>query len=289
MNKYSLKYIFAAAFLFFASPLYSQNGLIRSYHENGKMESAVFYVNDVLDGTSRWFYDNGVLKEEITYSMGRVNGWVKTYYENGAPKEEYFVSNGVKDGLAKEFYDNGGLKTLRVFEMGRLKDRKDYNYDVTLAPPSKDKIRSLGNAKPANQKDSVQVASGSVKNHIANPEAIITTSRQEQVVTKNESKPAESPRVPKEEQLSPINGWLDISKRAAYTQEARDKKVEGQVLVRAYIDENGTVTRADVIDGPGSGLNESAADAVKQTRFNPAKKNGQPVKAVTIIPVSFKL
>jgi protein TonB len=43
------------------------------------------------------------------------------------------------------------------------------------------------------------------------------------------------------------------------------------------IDAEGNVVSANVLSGPGHGLNEAALDACRRFRFRPAIKSGQPV------------
>ena len=45
-----------------------------SYHNNGKIESIVHLRDQVRDGDARFFWENGNIKEEITYVNGRVEG-----------------------------------------------------------------------------------------------------------------------------------------------------------------------------------------------------------------------
>jgi periplasmic protein TonB len=44
-----------------------------------------------------------------------------------------------------------------------------------------------------------------------------------------------------------------------------------------------------VLHGLGSGLDQRAVDAVRQWRFNPARRQGTPVDVMVEIAVEFKL
>ena len=55
------------------------------------------------------------------------------------------------------------------------------------------------------------------------------------------------------------------------------------------MDENGNVTKAEVIKGIGLGCDEAALDAVRLTKFKPGKQRGKPIKVQITIPISFKL
>jgi len=62
------------------------------------------------------------------------------------------------------------------------------------------------------------------------------------------------------------------------------------VIIQAFIDKKGRVTETVVLQGiPNSGLDEAAAEAVRKTRFYPAKKRDREIGAWMSIPVNFKL
>ena len=65
--------------------------------------------------------------------------------------------------------------------------------------------------------------------------------------------------------------------RASYPDEARREGIEGRVVVRLRIDEEGRVVEAEVLEGPGYGLNEAAREALLQFSFRPATVDGRAV------------
>ena len=76
---------------------------------------------------------------------------------------------------------------------------------------------------------------------------------------------------------------------AAYSEEARRKRLEGVCLVSLIVDAQGNPQSPRVIKGLGSGLDENAIDAVKRYRFKPATENGKPVAVFLYVKVDFKL
>ncbi len=74
-----------------------------------------------------------------------------------------------------------------------------------------------------------------------------------------------------------------------YTEEARHLGIEGTVILKAGIDENGEVGNIELIKGLGYGLDESAISAVKSWKFKPALQNNKPVAVWMIIPIRFVL
>jgi protein TonB len=91
-----------------------------------------------------------------------------------------------------------------------------------------------------------------------------------------------------EEMPEPIGGLKSIQEKIVYPEIARRVEVEGKVFVRAYVDEIGSVKRAEVIKGIGLGCDEAALDAVLNTKFKPGKQRGKPIKVQIIIPIVFK-
>ncbi len=78
---------------------------------------------------------------------------------------------------------------------------------------------------------------------------------------------------------------------ADYPPVARQKKVEGTVILGLLVDENGQVSDVQILRpaGGSSGLNESAVSAVRKWTFRPAVKAGKRVKVRVTYPVVFKL
>jgi protein TonB len=76
---------------------------------------------------------------------------------------------------------------------------------------------------------------------------------------------------------------------AEYTEEARNAKIEGAVLLQVVIDEKGIPTEPEVERSLDKGLDQKAIEAVKQCRFKPALKDGKPVSVFANIEINFRL
>ena len=74
-----------------------------------------------------------------------------------------------------------------------------------------------------------------------------------------------------------------------YTQEARQQKIEGEVLVRVMFTAAGEVRVLEVTRGLGHGLDESALRAAQQIKFKPAQRDGQPVDSTATVHIVFQL
>ena len=56
------------------------------------------------NGINKEYYENGTIKEEVSYGNGKLHGIFKEYYEDGSLKSEGNYNNGVMDGIVKEYY-----------------------------------------------------------------------------------------------------------------------------------------------------------------------------------------
>jgi len=74
-----------------------------------------------------------------------------------------------------------------------------------------------------------------------------------------------------------------------YTQEARQLKLEGEVLLEVLFGANGQLHVNRVVRGLGHGLDEAAVTAASQMRFKPALRMGTPVDSTAIVHVVFQL
>ncbi|MDO9548231.1 MAG: energy transducer TonB [Candidatus Marinimicrobia bacterium] len=96
--------------------------------------------------------------------------------------------------------------------------------------------------------------------------------------------------IPHEEEPEPIGGYAAILKNAVYPPMAIEMGISGTVSVYAFIDENGNVSKCWIVQGiPNSELDEAAIDAVRKTKFKPAKQRDRNVGVYILIPIKFKL
>jgi TonB family protein len=74
-----------------------------------------------------------------------------------------------------------------------------------------------------------------------------------------------------------------------YSEEARRASLEGTVLLRIIVDEDGRPRELKVMRSLGLGLDEKAIVAVSNWQFAPGTKEGQPVPVQAQIEVNFRL
>ena len=227
----------------------AQNGIRKTYYSKTQVESKVSFVNDVLEGNARWFYENGNLREEKTYTNGKLNGWVREYYENGLLKKEQYVRNGILDGISKEYFDNGELKVVSIYNNGILESISGFEYDSNFVP-TYDAYVGRSKRNKKSQEDFI----------------------------------CNLPKCPE-----PLDGIEGIEKRLIYPTIAKEKGIEGFVLVTAKINKKGIVKKVNVIQKLGLGFDEAAIKAVKNTVFIPGQKDGENVDAEVTFKLDFRL
>jgi TonB family protein len=82
---------------------------------------------------------------------------------------------------------------------------------------------------------------------------------------------------------------LIYSVEAAYSEQARKAKAEGTCVISLIVDAHGMPQGVHVSRALGLDLDEKAVEAVRQYRFKPAMKNGQPVAVKISVEVRFRL
>jgi TonB family protein len=95
--------------------------------------------------------------------------------------------------------------------------------------------------------------------------------------------------------VEPVSLTEDLSEKMLlsrvmpdYPMRALQSKLQGAVLLQAWIRKDGTVRDLKVVNGPFV-LCQAAFNAVKQWRYRPLQMNGQSVEATTYVTVNFRL
>ncbi len=93
---------------------------------------------------------------------------------------------------------------------------------------------------------------------------------------------------PPQPSVPPDSTKLELIKsvKAVYPLDARDRALQGQVMLRVVISEMGDVEETEVLSGDRV-LWNAAQKAVKQWKFKPYIRDGKPVKVRVQIPINF--
>ena len=228
----------------------AQNGIVKTYYDNGNVESEISYVNDILDGISFYYYINGNLREEIPMSYGKLHGIKREYFQSGLIKEERNLREGVLDGLSKIFYENGALKEALSYENGKLTKRIKVPFDSSYSAPLE--LYLAGNRQ-------------------------YKLSKEANIISDVEICPV------------PVNGIKEIQKNLLYPEETRQAKTEGIVTLSVKIDTLGKATLIEVLKSLDSKCDLAAANAVEKTKFLPGRNGNKAVDSKIVINVEFKI
>ena len=90
---------------------------------------------------------------------------------------------------------------------------------------------------------------------------------------------------------APVATNLEVLSKPAvqYTSEAKQFRVQGEVILRVTFTAGGQVVVQGLVHGLGHGLDEEARRVAQQIRFRPATRNGQAVDMTTNITITFQL
>jgi TonB family protein len=89
---------------------------------------------------------------------------------------------------------------------------------------------------------------------------------------------------------SPVHALEILDKpKPDYTEEARRRKIEGDVLLDVIFTATSEVRVLRVVQGLGYGLNENAISAARRIRFTPASQSGSPIDQRVTIRVVFQI
>lgn len=76
---------------------------------------------------------------------------------------------------------------------------------------------------------------------------------------------------------------------AQYTSEARQLKIQGEVILRVTFTASGQVQVHGIVQGLGHGLDEEARRVAQQIQFRPATRDGRAMDMTTNITITFQL
>jgi TonB family protein len=98
---------------------------------------------------------------------------------------------------------------------------------------------------------------------------------------------------PKAKSADPVVKTLPVEitykPRPLYTDEGRQLKIEGEVLLDVIFTASGQIRIVKVVHGLGHGLDESAVRAAEKIQFKPAQKDGHPADFEAVLHIEFLL
>jgi TonB family protein len=104
------------------------------------------------------------------------------------------------------------------------------------------------------------------------------------VATSGASTPKQVQKAPG---LQPVE--IVFKPRPIYTAEARNKRVEGEVLLEVVFGASGSLHINRVVKELGYGLDDAAVAAAQHIQFRPARRDGQPYDCAALVHIKFEL
>jgi len=258
-----------------ASIAFPQVDSLITYYNNGNIKSIVHYNNGVRDGEAISYRKDGKIKQELSYFNGRVEGLVNNYDENGVLREMFNIVEGKREGPVS-YFDSAGIFIKDVFYTEGYLDIEEEllsysKFDDVLASNETNVDENQVNKKQTKKK--------------------VDTDQLLPPVVEEERSYEEDPAfyLSVEVMPEPIGGMKAIYKKIYYPENARKNNIEGTVTIRVFIDRDGEVLDAQVIEGIGYGCDDSARMAIFYHRFKPGLQRGQRIKVQMVIPIEFKL
>lgn len=94
------------------------------------------------------------------------------------------------------------------------------------------------------------------------------------------------------EQMPEFNGDLKsyLGANIRYPELAKENNIEGRVFIKFVVNEDGSISAAEILRGIGGGCDDEALRVLKSMpKWKPGKQNGRAVKVFFTLPIVFKL
>jgi len=99
--------------------------VINEYYESGKLKEQYAVISDTLkNGEYRSFFENGNVRYQANYTLGKQNGLVRLWYEQGNLSDSFYVKDDRMDGSFVAYYETGELLYRGTF----IDDSKMYGH-----------------------------------------------------------------------------------------------------------------------------------------------------------------
>jgi len=96
------------------------HGEEKSYYQSGKLRSVGSFNRGILDGIVTGYYEDGTIQVRAIYDNGVKQGRVIHYYPNGTKQVESFYTDDKFDGIRTTWYENGKPMEVTPYSKGLL-------------------------------------------------------------------------------------------------------------------------------------------------------------------------
>lgn len=105
------------------------DGVQRSYWDNGKLKSELRYVDGRLNGVCVWYDSNGWRQTQACYRNDTLEGQYLRWYQSGQLAEERWYKNGMQDSICRIYSEKGNLASEDHYVGGKLNGETKKWYD----------------------------------------------------------------------------------------------------------------------------------------------------------------
>ena len=101
----------------------------KSYYQSGNLKSLGSFKRGVLDGAVTGYYEDGTIQVRATYDNGVKQGRVIHYYPNGTKQVESFYTDDKFDGIRTTWYENGKPMEIAPYSKGMVHGTLETYYE----------------------------------------------------------------------------------------------------------------------------------------------------------------
>ena len=105
------------------------HGEEKSYYQSGKLRSVGSFKRGILDGIVTGYYEDGTIQVRATYDNGVKQGRVIHYYPNGTKQVETFYTDDKFDGIRTTWYENGKPMEVTPYSKGMVHGTLETYYE----------------------------------------------------------------------------------------------------------------------------------------------------------------
>ncbi len=240
----------------------------RAYKEtvflmNGEKVSETSYTKSsthfVKNGKLLGWYKNGQLEKELNYIDGKLDGKGYYWYENGQLKREVNYSKDKVQSKAIEWFETGQVKS----EGGYSNSQLD-GILLTYWGNGRLKRKDLFN----NGKFQNGTCYDSLGNEVEHFDYEVMP-------------------MYKGGERRLLNY---IASELKYPERSRDAGIQGKVVVRFAVNEDGSISDVEVLQGINPELNLEAIRVIRKLKkFTPGYRDGEPAQVYYMVPIGFSL
>lgn len=244
-------------------------GIWKRWYRNGQQRSEKAYQNQL--------FDNSIDLSEILDFKEIESGKWTYWHESGQVNEIRYYENSKRSGKIEKWYEDGQIRLIGKFHNDSLigiwenwyqSGQKRYEVDFSKSPILQNYWMENG------------------------MQAVIEGASQKKVIKKIKDKQLiiekRTPlQIIMEQKPEPLN-MSKVQLRIGYPLKARDKGIEGKVLVRVLVNEEGKYVRHKILGGPDM-LVQAVNLRIHELEFTPAIQDGEIILFWANVPFAFKL